>query len=86
MCIHGVAVWVVLIPCFREPVVVDSTVFFPPPRPFLLFLLLLFHTGEGGLLAKKDMGRYAGELLMPLIKSIYSNADRYSIYLYDVRR
>lgn len=31
---------------------------------------------EGGLLAKEDMGRYAGELLMPLMKSIYSNADK----------
>eukprot|EP00752_Nemacystus_decipiens_P009436 g8435.t1 len=31
---------------------------------------------QGGLLAKDDMGRYAGELLMPLMKSIYSNADK----------
>eukprot|EP00903_Cladosiphon_okamuranus_P006626 g6471.t2 len=31
---------------------------------------------QGGLMAKEDMGRYAGELLMPLMKSIYSNADK----------
>lgn len=29
------------------------------------------------MLAKEDMGRFAGELLMPLMKSIYSNADKY---------
>ena len=50
-------------------------------RPMLLFFLhsLGFHAGEGedGVLAKEDMGRFAGELLMPLMKSIYSNADKY---------
>lgn len=38
---------------------------------------LVVHAWEGGLLAKEDMGRFAGELLMPLMKSIYSNADKY---------
>lgn len=69
-----VVLWVVvLMSRFRRWLVLGSFVL--DPRPVLVFDLV-FHAGEGGLLAKEDIGRYAGELLMPLMKSIYSNADK----------